>query len=176
MGVMHQGQATVSPSGALEPQNSQVFSQENRIIDLSQLSGHPRFYELIKTIVSLHSSKNHDYAQESNPLSNFYDCERAGIPAYDGILTRLSDKFARVMNLRKKEKASQTRAVNDESVVDTHMDAAVYHLLAIVLYEQEQKEKKIQDGLNEMRELSQQVQEGILNKIEFVEDDPHEVC
>lgn len=113
--------------------------------DARPLAGHPRFYELVETIKQLHSRKNQDYADsEHDPLSNFRLCEDAGISAYDGVLTRISDKFSRIMRLRFKQKNSQTQAVNEEPVTDTLMDLAVYSLIAIILMEEEERGKRIE--------------------------------
>lgn len=105
------------------------------------LKGHRRFYELVASIAVLHSNKNQDYAAQGDPFSNFRECEKAGIRPYDGLLTRLSDKFSRVMTLRNKEKNGQAQSVKSESVVDTLMDQAVYSLIGIALYEEESEEK-----------------------------------
>jgi hypothetical protein len=98
---------------------------------------HPRYAALHARMAEISAAKNSDYADSvSDPLRNFRACERAGIPAFDGCLTRLSDKFERVMNLRRKERESRTVGVKDESITDTLLDLANYALIAIVLHEE----------------------------------------
>jgi hypothetical protein len=98
---------------------------------------HPRYAQLHARMAEISAAKNSDYADsEADPLRNFRACERAGIPAFDGCLTRLSDKFERVMNLRRKERESRTVGVKDESITDTLLDLANYALIAIVLHEE----------------------------------------
>lgn len=92
------------------------------------LQGDPLFYQLLAEIAELHSRKNHDYAQDGDPLSNLRACEALGIPAYTGVLVRLQDKWSRLVELSKKE-----AQVKEESVEDTLKDMAVYALLAICL-------------------------------------------
>lgn len=101
--------------------------------------GHPRFYELLKEMERIHDSKNNDYADSaSDPLRNFRACEDAGISAFDGCLTRLSDKYMRVMNLARKEREGREQGVKGEAITDTLLDMANYALIAIILYEEGQ--------------------------------------
>ena len=101
--------------------------------------GHPRFYELLRAMEQIHDSKNSDYADStSDPLRNFRACEAAGISAFDGCLTRLSDKYMRVMNLAKKEREGRKVGVLSEAIEDTLLDMANYALIAIILYEEGQ--------------------------------------
>lgn len=92
--------------------------------------GHPRFYELIEEICELHARKNADYARDDDPLSNFRQAENFGIPAWQGILVRLSDKWSRIQELTK------GKTPQNESLRDSLIDNAVYSLLAIVLLEE----------------------------------------
>jgi len=105
---------------------------------LQKQFGHPRFYELLEEIAQLHSDKNADYSSEEDPLSNLRACEDIGIPAWKGVITRLMDKWKRIINLARGQEAK----VKSESIADTLKDNAVYSLLAIVLYEESEKERK----------------------------------
>ena len=98
--------------------------------------GHPKFYKLIEELKEIHSSKNHDYAGQ-DPLSNLKMSEAFGIPAWKGTLIRMSDKFARIVQLANKEE----NLVKDESIIDTLKDLAVYSLLCIILYEENKNRK-----------------------------------
>lgn len=103
-----------------------------RIEGLKTLGGHPRFYELLLQAAEIQAKKNHDYAMDSDPLSNLRQAEGFGVPAYKGVLIRLSDKWSRIQELSKKPSL-----VKSESVVDTLMDMSIYALLAIILYEEQ---------------------------------------
>ena len=100
----------------------------------TQKRGHPRFYELLRTIEDLYERKNNNYAADHDPLSNFRKSEAFGIPAYLGCMVRLSDKWSRLQELAKGKKD-----LVGESFTDTLMDMAVYALLCIILYEDQQK-------------------------------------
>lgn len=90
-----------------------------------------RFHALLKEIADLHDSKNHDYAAETDPLSNFKLCEPFGVSPFKGVMVRLSDKWSRLGQL------VGGKSPKHESVRDTLMDTAVYSLLAILLLEDE---------------------------------------
>lgn len=96
--------------------------------------GHPRFYELVRQIEDLHDRKNANYAEDGNPLSNFQECEKFGVPAYIGTMVRMSDKWSRLTQLIKGKDDEV-----GESVKDTLMDMAVYCLLEIILIEEHEK-------------------------------------
>jgi hypothetical protein len=104
---------------------------------LDRPQGHPRFYELLDEMRKTHDSKNSDYADSSvDPLRNFRACEDAGIPAFEGCITRLSDKYMRVMNLARKEREGREVGVKSEAITDTLLDLANYALIALILYEE----------------------------------------
>lgn len=105
--------------------------------ELQALGGHPRFYELLVDIAKIHAKKNHDYAQDANPLSNLKRSEAFDIPPYKGALLRMSDKWSRIEELSKK-----SPAVVGESIKDSLIDNAVYSLLAILLLEEEEQNTK----------------------------------
>lgn len=93
--------------------------------------GHPDFYKILDEMRDLHDRKNANYAEDGNPLSNFLECEKFGVPAYLGTLVRMSDKFSRLQQLAKGKKDEV-----GESMRDTLLDLAVYCILDIILYEQ----------------------------------------
>jgi hypothetical protein len=97
--------------------------------------GHPRFYEMLDTMAELHSRKNHDYAGTSDPLKNLRACKRLELDPFLGVMVRLQDKWSRLEEFVK----SGTLMVKSESVKDTLIDNAVYSILAIILYEEQEK-------------------------------------
>ena len=87
-----------------------------------------KFHELLKRIGDLHDKKNSDYADPEDPFSNFRACEGFDIPAWKGVMVRMSDKWSRLCNL------SQTdTAIVNESFEDTCLDLAVYSLILYLL-------------------------------------------
>jgi hypothetical protein len=107
-----------------------------KVLTSTELKGHPRFYELLKQIAQLHSDKNADYATDQEPLSNLRACEEINIPAWQGTIVRMMDKWDRIKKLTVKGKAT----VENESIKDTLMDNAVYSLLCIILIEEQEKQ------------------------------------
>lgn len=110
---------------------------------LDRRTGHPRFYELLEAMRKTHEVKGADYSRPDDILSNLRGSEQMGIPAWIGVVLRLSDKFERIKNLARKLQAGEVAAVKDETVVDTMMDASNYFLLAVILFEEWQKPKAL---------------------------------
>lgn len=109
--------------------------EQPEVVD-TKLYGHPRFYEILKAMAELHSQKNHDYAGTSNPLKNLRACTRLDLEPFMGVLVRLQDKWSRLEEFVKSGKLM----VKGESIKDTLMDNAVYSILAIILYEEQEKD------------------------------------
>jgi hypothetical protein len=104
--------------------------------------GHPDFYKLLNQMAELHSCKNHDYAGTKDPLKNLRACERLNLEPFLGVLVRLQDKWSRLEEFVN----SGQLMVKNESVIDTLMDNAVYSLLAIILYKEQQKNENKPDS------------------------------
>lgn len=102
-----------------------------------QKFGHPDFYKLLEQIAGLHSRKSHDYSGTKDPLKNLRACERLNLEPFLGVLVRLQDKWSRLEEFV----SSGQLMVKNESVIDTLMDNAVYSLLAIILYQEQLKNK-----------------------------------
>ena len=92
--------------------------------------GSARFYALLDELAELHSRKNHDYAATADPLSNLRMAETFGVPAWKGVLVRMSDKWSRITQL------VSGKQPKNESLKDSLLDLAVYSLLTIVLLEE----------------------------------------
>ena len=106
-----------------------------------------RFYEILETIKNLHDAKKHDYGN-ADIFANFRVSELAGIPAWQGSVVRMGDKYARISNFIKKGDFK----FKEESIKDTLMDMAIYSLITIVLYEEEMFNahvKQFEQGLKE---------------------------
>lgn len=103
-----------------------------------------RFIELLKEMGELHARKNAGYAGDSpDPFLNFRQAEMMGVSAFKGCLIRISDKFSRVCSLSKNPSNDKV----GEAITDTLMDMAVYSLIAICLFEeQNQKKENINEG------------------------------
>lgn len=100
------------------------------------------FHQILRNMGEVHDRKNSDYANsDTDRYKNFRLCEMAGISAFDGCLTRLSDKFARVMNLAEKARRDEGPAVRDESIEDTLLDMANYAVIALILHRQQRATK-----------------------------------
>ena len=88
--------------------------------------------------IEILKAKNADYSNNSeNPFKNFEMVELFGITdVKTGILVRMTDKFARLINLTKKE-----ANVQGETIIDTLQDLQNYAaILAAYLEYEDEKE------------------------------------
>jgi hypothetical protein len=88
------------------------------------------FQDLLAQMQQISNAKAHDYAGSEDPLRNFRLCEAMGLPAWKGIVVRITDKLARIQSFCKKESLE----VKDESIEDTLLDMANYSLLCLIMY------------------------------------------
>jgi hypothetical protein len=100
----------------------------------------PAFNQLIEEIKALHESKNHDYASDVDPLSNLRRSEALGVPAWKGVLVRLTDKWSRI------EQLASGKAPKHESLRDSLIDNAVYSLLAVIILDESKPKPDLQPG------------------------------
>ena len=93
------------------------------------------FFLMIVKMIETFIAKNTDYAgmdgQKADMLANFREAEDLDVTMVKGILVRAGDKWKRIKNLTKEDRAAM---VKDETVVDTMLDLANYMLIAIVAY------------------------------------------
>ena len=82
-------------------------------------------------------AKNHDYAGDSsNPLRNLKMCEACGIPGWQGVIVRKTDKISRLQSFMRQGELQ----VKDESVIDTFDDDGIYSILGRLLFEEAQRD------------------------------------
>jgi hypothetical protein len=96
------------------------------------MAKNPKFEALLQEILELHNKKNEDYATGADPFSNFRGCEKFGVPAWKGVLVRMSDKWSRICNIVNKGTEAQ-----NEPLDDSFRDLAVYSLIALLLYKEQ---------------------------------------
>lgn len=84
-----------------------------------------RFEQLLNDMRELHSRKNHDYAKDSNPYSNFEEAaDVAGCSVDTVFRVMIGIKLARLKELLASGKTAQ-----NESVQDSRMDLTMYAAL-----------------------------------------------
>lgn len=115
--------------------------------------GHPRFYDLIREEIELHSRKNYDYAVGGDPLGNFrrvadilshypnLDLKKPAVVAMVYMMKQM-DAILWYMN--------QGHNLSSESVYDKLRDISIYSkLMSILMWEEmDGKEKKESEGLS----------------------------
>lgn len=95
-------------------------------------AGDPRFHALLKQIGELHDAKQADYGRDADPFANVRASEEWGVAGWIGALVRATDKVRRLQTYATKG------TLKNEGVEDSLMDLAVYALIALILFREEQ--------------------------------------
>jgi hypothetical protein len=95
-----------------------------------------RFHEILKELGDLHDKKQRDYGHGNDPFANVRSSAEWGVSPWVGAMIRLNDKVKRLQAF------AQKGALANESAEDSLRDIAIYAAIALVLYEQESKERE----------------------------------
>ena len=90
-----------------------------------------RFHELLKEIGELHDKKQKDYGIITDPYANVRGATEFGLPAPMGSFIAMSDIMSRIKSF------CQNGSLENEPLENALKDMAVYSLIALVLYEEE---------------------------------------
>ena len=107
--------------------NQPVKIAEKPEVTLEQF-GHPAMAVHFQRLLEIHRAKDHDYAGNNRPLSNFRRAEEFGVEAWRGVLIRMSDKWSRLVSLSKLD-----AQVTGETINDTLDDIALYAMILRIL-------------------------------------------
>ena len=91
-----------------------------------------RFHQLLKTMGDLHDIKQLDYGAADDPFSNVRGSQDFGIRPWTGALVRGNDKMRRL------QKLAREGSLANEPAIDSFLDLAVYAIMGLVLFEEEQ--------------------------------------
>lgn len=92
-----------------------------------------KFHDLLKEMGAMHDKKQKDYGSKENPFANVAASEDFGMPAWVGAMVRANDKMRRI------QAAARGQNLVNESVEDSLIDLAVYSVISLVLYREENK-------------------------------------
>lgn len=96
---------------------------------------HPKsqeFHDLLKEMGQMHDRKQADYGREDDPFANVRASEEFGMPAWVGAMVRANDKMRRL------QVAATGKKLRNESAEDSFLDMAVYALIGLILYREEE--------------------------------------
>jgi hypothetical protein len=96
------------------------------------------FEKVLQEIHDLHTKKQSDYGrpEQGDPFANVRASEDFGIPGWLGAVIRANDKVRRI------QKYARGGTMVNESVEDSLLDAAVYFMIALCLFREEQNGTK----------------------------------
>lgn len=122
------------------PSQGQWTKYLDKVRQIAEYSGrrHPssvRFHKILKELGELHDQKSVGYGTDEDPLANVRASAEWGMPAWVGAMVRLGDKLKRL------QAYAQKGELPFEAVEDAFRDAAVYAVIGLVLFEQENAAK-----------------------------------
>src|SRR3990167_3611052 len=101
--------------------------------------GDPRFIALLDEIEGIHAAKQRDYGTAADPFANVRASEELGIPGWIGGLIRMNDKIRRLNKAARQVIAGEPVNMAFDGPLDDLKDLAVYSLIGVVLYEEQEK-------------------------------------
>lgn len=99
--------------------------------------GSQRFHEILASVGAMHDKKQRDYGTGSDPFANVRASTDFGIPGWLGAVVRANDKMRRLMKAGTQVTAGERINMANEGVEDSLLDLAVYAIIALVLFEEE---------------------------------------
>ena len=91
------------------------------------------FHDACDAMKDLHDLKQADYGRQNDPFANVRGTEEWGQPGWVGAMIRATDKMRRL------QKVAQGGTLANEGVEDSFMDLAVYAIIGLVLYREDQR-------------------------------------
>lgn len=85
----------------------------------------------------LHDLKQKDYGRLNDPFSNVRSSEDFGVPGWVGGMVRANDKMRRIQKAAGQAVNGEVVSLSNESLEDSLLDLAVYSIISLVLYRQE---------------------------------------
>ena len=113
--------------------NNPMFGVQE--IDVPDMHGHPRFYEVLDDLANLHSRKAHAYEGSNPHYHNYRENGRLWMNDPSGFkyaLMRAYEKMIRIQNMT----LDATIPANDEAITDSLDDIAVIAIIAKILWEE----------------------------------------
>lgn len=95
-------------------------------------AGSEKFHQLLREIGDLHDRKQKDYGTKGDPFANVRASAEFGVAPWVGALIRENDKTTRLKSY------IANGSLANEGVRDSLMDKAVYSLIALILFDEEQ--------------------------------------
>ncbi|PZM89646.1 MAG: hypothetical protein DIU79_15130, partial [Actinobacteria bacterium] len=83
-------------------------------------------------IAALHDAKQRDYGREHDPFANVRGASEWGVRPWVAAMVRATDK------LRRLQQYARTGTLANEGAEDSFLDLAVYALIALILWREEQ--------------------------------------
>ena len=117
-----------------KPDHNDWYNEKIKFADDVSSSKNPTpFEKVVEEIMAMHNKKQADYGrpEQGDPFANVRASEDFGIPGWIGAIVRANDKVRRL------QKAARGGKLANESIEDSLLDAAVYFMIALCLFREE---------------------------------------
>lgn len=94
------------------------------------------FLDVLEEARELHLKKQRDYGKPTDPFANVRGAEEWGIPGWVGAMVRAMDKMRRLQSY------TRTGSLENEGVEDSLLDLLVYAGIGLVLFREQEANKK----------------------------------
>lgn len=112
-----------------------------------------KFDQVLEELRAMHDRKQTDYGRTTDPFANVRASEDFGIAGWIGALTRANDKMRRLQKF-----ATEGNLAN-ESVEDSLIDLAVYSIIGLILYREQQLEDRLTAAFEEVEARAEKLAE-----------------
>jgi len=92
-----------------------------------------KFHDLLKEMGEIRDRKGEDYGRDNDPYYNVRRGEGWGVKPWVNAMVRASDKMVRL------EQMADRGSLSNEAARDSFLDLAVYALIGLILFEEEQE-------------------------------------
>jgi hypothetical protein len=124
---------TLGKIGKQNQMNSLGKNKESLLSNPIKKVDQTTFEKVLQEIHDLHTKKQSDYGrpEQGDPFANVRASEDFGIPGWLGAVIRANDKVRRI------QKYARGGTMINESVEDSLLDAAVYFMIALCLFREQ---------------------------------------
>lgn len=90
-----------------------------------------KFHDVLQQMGELHDKKQKDYGNPTDPFANVRGSQDFNVKPWVGAMIRANDKVRRI------QKYARDGVLANEGVRDSFMDLAVYSIIAMILWEEQ---------------------------------------
>ena len=123
---------------------------------MTTLSPQQQFHAILQEMAETFDRKNKDYGQDADPFANVRASQHWGIAPWIGAMVRATDKVTRLQTY------TQKGTLANEGVEDSLLDLAVYSIIALLLFREQQDKGHVTPVVNFEEGYERKLWRGVL--------------